>query len=64
MFNGWRELSRYADFIKEQWGNIQVWGWAAYVAKEKLIELKNQLRCWSRRQVGDVGKQVARYKKN
>lgn len=58
MFNGWLSVPVYKEYVKEQWGNIQVTGWAAFVAKEKLKELKKRLRSSSNNHVGDVEKKV------
>lgn len=62
VFNGWDKVPGYAEFVKESWGSIEVTGWSAYVVKEKLKMLKQQLKGRSKANVGDVGRQLEEQK--
>lgn len=41
-------------FVEEEWENLQVEGWGAYVFKEKLKALKNKLKDWNKQVFGDI----------
>lgn len=58
VFNGWNEIPGYVEFVKEQWGGLQVRGWAAFVVKEKLKLMKQKLKEWSKSNAIDVGHQL------
>jgi hypothetical protein len=46
MLKCWADIPGYADFVKEKWQSLQVYGWSGFVLKEKLKMLKENLRYW------------------
>lgn len=62
VFNGWKEILGFTKFVKEKWGEMQVSGWATFVVKEKLKELKQHLRVWSKNNVQNVTQQLIEVK--
>lgn len=46
MFNCWKNIPDYFEFIKNQWQSLSIVGRATYVAKEKLKLIKQRLKVW------------------
>lgn len=46
MFNFWRELPGFSEFVRNQWRDMVVEGWAGFVLKEILKILKQRLKVW------------------
>ncbi|KAL8463817.1 hypothetical protein ACS0TY_033675 [Phlomoides rotata] len=47
-FNQWIQHPSYKDLIERVWSTSNIKGWGGYVMKEKLKELKTELKTWSR----------------
>ncbi|KAL8481726.1 hypothetical protein ACS0TY_028027 [Phlomoides rotata] len=47
-FNQWTQHPSYKDLIETVWSSSNIRGWGGYVLKEKLKELKTELKTWSR----------------
>lgn len=44
ILNCWREVSGYAEFVKNNWNSLRVDGWGSFVLKEKLKLIKQKLK--------------------
>lgn len=54
VLNCWFPDSRFKAIVEASWSSIQVEGWGAFVVKEKLKELKQQLKVWNKEVFGNL----------
>lgn len=45
-YNHWMQHPTFKSFVTEKWRSFNVQGWGAYVLKEKLKMLKNEIKAW------------------
>lgn len=59
----WRGLLGYREFVTSTWMEAAVNGRKAYVLKEKLKQIKNQLRVWNKDHCGDISHNIDNVRK-
>ncbi|GKV35974.1 hypothetical protein SLEP1_g44161 [Rubroshorea leprosula] len=61
--DGWLEVPRFKEIIKEKWETALVEGWGGFRCKEKLKELKNFLKRWNKEVYGEKLKELKNFLK-
>lgn len=56
--NFWLMHRGFEDMVKKMWGSVEVEGWAAFVLKEKLKNLKVQLARWNKDEFGHLDTKI------
>ncbi|XP_019450694.1 PREDICTED: uncharacterized protein LOC109352963 [Lupinus angustifolius] len=57
--NFWVKRKDFKEFVSNSWNNMVVQGWSAFVVKEKLRNLKTELKLWSREVFGSLDQKLS-----
>ena len=58
VFDGWLQIKDYHQVVKDCWSAYQPMGWGGFVLKNKLKNLKQRLKLWSKENSADICTQI------
>lgn len=56
--DAWFSYPNVKDFVSKAWNGYSIHGWGAFVLKEKIKKLKDDLREWNRTEFGPIERRI------
>ncbi|XP_057426415.1 uncharacterized protein LOC130719827 [Lotus japonicus] len=60
ILNVWMDNPLFVKMVGENWNEFEVQGWGAYVLKEKLKKLKDEIKLWVKKNFKDIREEIKR----